>query len=957
MNDIDCTGVTYRSIVGYSGTFDGRNHTISNVTASVPAPGGLFVTTNGGAIKNLKFTGFNITTAGGANTGALVGQSNGTTITNITGAGTVNGSNSAGGLIGVQVGGTLSNSSFTGNVSAISGGWGGGLVGVLMNGSITNSYSNATLTGSDGGGMIGTLHATDGNTVSVTNSYTLSNVNFGGGNNNRGGIVERIYNQTGSHVNLDNNIVAGNVHGGSAIYAYTYPGSDTDTISLTNNYIDADAVGSATSCVGGAPAVGCTAVNVIGTEPTYFQNTTAVAPLTSWNFTTIWQQTTGYPTLRTATVGPLANPTIPGSATNLQAVQGIPKSKAQLTWTAAPDGGSDVTYSILYRDITAGDASFTTYGTTTIDTAISVPNLTLHHEYQFEVRAANAIGTGGTSAPINLTMNSNNSSVITTCTQLQAIDDNLSGSYTLGSDIDCSQSATWNDGAGFSPIGLADGWGSYFNGSLNGQGHAINGLTINQGTANSAGLFLNVNGATLQNIVFNNPSISGLTTNGTLASNVNDTNVSNIVVNNGQVTSTVSFSSNTGGLMGTYTGDSGSYKMDYSSFTGSVSGGYNTGGLVGYTSFAGIETSFSSGTVSGSFNVGGLVGEFENFWGIANSYSNSTVAATNDNVGGLVGQLGDGLHGAPFIYRSYASGNVTANGDSVGGLVGLNFAPITVSFAAGAVSAPSATAVGGFIGTTYIDASSQNYYDQLRSGQSNAVGSGTFSDVIAVNTNVSPNNTYFFNNLTNSPLQYWDDEIWYTKASSYPVLTHLANNVANITTTPAPTTITATWPAASSDNTTDVTGYILKYRPNSQSSDWVTVNLPANTTSYAITGLVPDTRYDITVITRSDGVSSSGTTVTDKTLPLPIIKPITPKAVASGSTAGPVATAAATTTATDASQASAVSDSDNTHRGLLGAAGTPAGGSSMPAYAWALVGALAIAGVGFGTFMFLRHRG
>ncbi|MBX6320223.1 MAG: hypothetical protein IRY94_00190 [Rhodospirillaceae bacterium] len=61
---------------------------------------------------------------------------------------------------------------------------------------------------------------------------------------------------------------------------------------------------------------------------------------------------------------------------------------------------------------------------------------------------------------------------------LQAIDTNLAGHYALGRDIDAAATVARNGGAGFVPIGS---FASLFTGSLDGQGHTIDGLFIRGG--------------------------------------------------------------------------------------------------------------------------------------------------------------------------------------------------------------------------------------------------------------------------------------------------------------------------------------------------------------------------------------------------------------------------------------------------------------------------------------------
>ena len=76
--------------------------------------------------------------------------------------------------------------------------------------------------------------------------------------------------------------------------------------------------------------------------------------------------------------------------------------------------------------------------------------------------------------------------VVTTCAELNGMRNNLDAHYALGNDIDCSTTSTWNASAGWEPIGTV---ATPFNGSLDGSGHTVSGLTINRGATDYIGLF------------------------------------------------------------------------------------------------------------------------------------------------------------------------------------------------------------------------------------------------------------------------------------------------------------------------------------------------------------------------------------------------------------------------------------------------------------------------------------
>lgn len=220
---------------------------------------------------------------------------------------------------------------------------------------------------------------------------------------------------------------------------------------------------------------------------------------------------------------------------------------------------------------------------------------------------------------------------IDTIAELQNIQNNLSGDYVLGSNIDAS-------GFDFTPIGSNPfQGGAAFTGTFNGQGHTISNLTINRPSTDNVGLFGYVIGY-----------LGYLGTPG-IVENVHLTNA------------TVVGHQSVGGILG-YS-DSG--HVANVSASGTVHGDANVGGIVGiggdYYGSPTITNSFSAASVSGSHRVGGLVG-FRNF-DIKNSYSTGAVTGTSD-VGGLAGQLIRGR-----VSTSYSAGAVTGASD-VGGLIG-----------------------------------------------------------------------------------------------------------------------------------------------------------------------------------------------------------------------------------------------------------------------------------------------
>ncbi|MEK7672877.1 MAG: S-layer homology domain-containing protein [Patescibacteria group bacterium] len=236
---------------------------------------------------------------------------------------------------------------------------------------------------------------------------------------------------------------------------------------------------------------------------------------------------------------------------------------------------------------------------------------------------------------------------IDTCTELQAMNDDKDGDYSLIADVDCSASSGWNAGAGFLPIGSA---GAMFTGTFDGNGYEISGLYISRSGSNYVGLFSWIDtGSPVADFGLVSPNITGSAFTGAVVSSLKGS-VTNVYVTGGSVT-----------------------------------GGNYAGGIVGYLNGGTVTTSYASTTVSGSNYVGGLAGYVE-AGTLSNSYSFSTVVGSGSYPGGFAG-----LNMAT-IQKAYAGGSVT--GTNRGGLVGLNIGTITSSFYDGQTTGASDTGKG-----------------------------------------------------------------------------------------------------------------------------------------------------------------------------------------------------------------------------------------------------------------------
>ncbi len=307
---------------------------------------------------------------------------------------------------------------------------------------------------------------------------------------------------------------------------------------------------------------------------------------------------------------------------------------------------------------------------------------------------------------------------IETIEQLQVIgesEEHRDKHFILINDIDAGETATWNEGKGFDPIGrlIINEVNEPFTGTFDGSGFTISNLTINRPDESYIGLFGYATRATIKNISLDHVQIEGDRFVGGLAggasSELHEIQVTNAVISGdrtiggvaGNISGTLSgsvFSGvlnvriTAGGLVGL---NSGIIQQSYANVE--ISGGSGVGGLVGYNELSpGIMQSFAMGQISGGSAIGGLAGSI---WGgeINDSYSMVNVSGESA-VGGLVGEIESAVIGIDYI----------------------DYARINDSYAVGEVSGN--TGVGGVIGVDYGGKYKSSYWDAEKSGQNEAAG-------------------------------------------------------------------------------------------------------------------------------------------------------------------------------------------------------------------------------------------
>ena len=327
---------------------------------------------------------------------------------------------------------------------------------------------------------------------------------------------------------------------------------------------------------------------------------------------------------------------------------------------------------------------------------------------------------------------------------------NISANYVLSNNIDCSDSINWNDGAGFIPVGDTN---NPFIGTLNGNGHTISDLYIDDTTARADGtpdgLFAYMANAQISNLTLVSPVVTSDLDASGLAGVALDSSIANVQITGGTI---ILSSGQTGELAaGMIAQDFGSAIIQ-SSFSGSVTGdGIGAGGLTGIAQNDDQNTTI-----------------------FTNDFTQADIVQTNDSndyTGGMFA-----LVSGARVSDSYASGTITVSGRGtgyVGGLSGAGAGDGTVgegifsSFAHVAIDTSGMTNspnVGGLNGSDVGNPTllnSSDYFDATLAGTQKCTGDT--NDSCSVVNISSTQTTYFDNNHTNPPLNAWDfTSIWGT---------------------------------------------------------------------------------------------------------------------------------------------------------------------------------------------------
>jgi len=578
MNDIDLTGTAYSTwepIVGFTGTLNGNGHIIKNFSINKPSNDnvGFFSTVTGATISKLGIEGATVvggTTSGsGTNVGVLIGNAIGVTLSeSYVANSTIVGRDHVGVLIG-QTGlqdGTSSSITdcYATGTMVDNANMAGGLIGLAETTTITNCYYSGAIEGpSNVGGIIALAES---GIVDISNCVALSPYLKG---QNPGRIIS--------------------VTGQNGILTLTNNYARTD---MKNIYGTDVAVWDPTD-----PSVSVTGpsganVDFAQTKTQDFYQTTL-----GWDFTGKWKMIAKddandkgiYPVLKWQT-GKIGASVIgaPTASKRIAIAEGI-------VVEAYGAYGQDIAYS---SDNTAVVSVQTNSG---IGTYTGVSAGTANGLVQSSAKSY--MNAASQSFPVSV-FDPNFYIEVGTPEQLDNMRNDLTAYYKLTADIDLSGVAN------FSPIGSDSN--SPFAGKLNGNGHTISNLKINNVNSKRQALFGYTNGATIENLGLVNVNVVGEGDIGAVVGKGIGTTIRQVYV-----TGYIEGIDHVGGIIGGT--DAGSMTTISNCY---VSADVHTrasqvGGIMGVASSALIEKVYFTGTVFApggdqGHNAGGIIGLTEN---------------------------------------------------------------------------------------------------------------------------------------------------------------------------------------------------------------------------------------------------------------------------------------------------------------------------------------------------------
>ena len=271
-NDLDCTSVgnavTIDTPPYFMGRIDGGGHRITIATTDgeglIHETGSLFT------LKNLWVAG--TITGGALNTGGVVDDFFGGTISQVKSTVSVTGSGNIGGIVGNMA---------------------------LPSATISDAYFNGEIHGMGDGATIGGIAGRVPRGQYIKNAYSAGTITEAGSNAIIGGIIGFSPSTFAGYAANDFSTIAMSATGTNETIGGLFGSLGSSNVSYSNDFWDVTRTGQS-NCLASGPSVpGCNPENTNGADGNYFKNNATNGPFTSWDFSSIWEiASDGYPELR-----------------------------------------------------------------------------------------------------------------------------------------------------------------------------------------------------------------------------------------------------------------------------------------------------------------------------------------------------------------------------------------------------------------------------------------------------------------------------------------------------------------------------------------------------------------------------------------------------------------------------------------------------------------------------------
>lgn len=481
-NDIDMKDINFvpfgivnnENAGKFTGTFDGRGHTIKNLRYDVEGKGevGLFSQTNNATIKNLIIEGAYF--KGNANVGGIVGQMYRTTITDCA-------------VLNSYIEGRDHVGAIAGEIAQteVDGNWVGG--------TITNCFSDARIKTREyqAGGMLGTIHC-----GTVEKNLFTGTVD-GREGDNANGMVSLVDKNDAASLIQYNVVAAAHIYGKIGRVVSNNRLGSTDKGKVTKNYVSANTwVGTKADNATMAKYTNPNDYNGADIPVTELRTKQFYTNILGWDFNDHWTflpNTEGkmYPVLKIMEGKQLPNTFWhTPSATKLTYASGEERISTHSSYgqciIPTLTQGSEIAI-IEGNDIKAKESGYTLAGEGEVKASFNIdPAIASHFS-------------GTTQDDITFNIVNGTETIETADEFVSKLTAKADGHYVLTNDIDLKDKD-------LSALGKSNAY--TFKGSINGQGHVVSNASLTQEEDNeNIGIIAKTEGAVLRNIAFTDYSV------------------------------------------------------------------------------------------------------------------------------------------------------------------------------------------------------------------------------------------------------------------------------------------------------------------------------------------------------------------------------------------------------------------------------------------------------------------